>query len=400
MVQRRGKGEGNIGRRKEDGLWYGRLDLGRDSTGKRMSRTVYSRTRDGAAAKLQALLDAQGRGLSIAVDRATIAGFLEEWLAQSVAPTVRPRTFASYTQIVRVYLAPDLGHRELRRLEPAHVQTLLNGMIAAGRAPRTVRYTLAVLRRALGQAVLWGRVPRNVALLTTPPAAVWHEQTALTPEQGRALLAAARGDRLEAMYRVALALGLRLGEVLGLRWVDVDLAAGTLRVTQTVQRIGGQLVFGEPKTRRSRRTLPLPTSLNRSLADHRERQRAARERVGRAWSDSGLVFTTRLGTPLEPRNVVRSFKALLQRAGLPDIRFHDLRHSCASLLVAAGHHPRVVMETLGHSQIAVTMDTYAHVYAGALRAVAETMDTLLPGADLAGTDGSEQSPAAHDAREH
>ena len=252
-----------------------------------------------------------------------------------------------------------------------------------------MRYALAVLRRALGQAVRWGRLPRNVALLVTPPAAVWHEQAALTPEHGRTLLAAARGDRLEALYRVALTLGLRLGEVLGLRWVDVDLAAGTLRVTQTVQRIGGQLVFGEPKTRRSRRTLPLPTMLKQSLADHRERQCAARERAGGAWSGSGLVFTTRLGTPLEPRNVVRSFKALLRRAGLPDIRFHDLRHTCASLLVATGHHPRVVMETLGHSQIGITMDIYAHVYAGALRAVAETMDTLLPGVEPTGTEGSE-----------
>jgi hypothetical protein len=135
-----------------------------------------------AAAKLQALLDAQGRGLSVAVDRATIGGFLDEWLERSVAPTVRPRTFASYSQVVRVYLTPDLGHHELRRLEPAHVQALLNGMSAAGKAPRTVRYTLAVLRRALGQAVLWGQVPRNVALLATPPAASSHERVALTPE--------------------------------------------------------------------------------------------------------------------------------------------------------------------------------------------------------------------------
>jgi integrase len=196
---------------------------------------------------------------------------------------------------------------------------------------------------------------------------------------------AVRGQRHEALYRVALTLGLRLGEVLGLRWVDIDLDAGTLRVTQTVQRVGGVLVIGQPKTPRSRRTLPLTAALARSLVAHREQQEADRLRAGASWADGGLVFATRAGAPLEPCNTVRAFKALLARAGLPDIRFHDLRHACASFLVAAGHHPRVVMETLGHSQIAVTMDTYAHVYAGTLRAVADTMEELLPDA-LPGAD--------------
>lgn len=243
MPERRVKGEGNIGQRKEDGLWYGRLDLGRDGMGKRRSRTVYSRTRDGADAKLQSLLDAQGRGLPVVVDRITVGDYLAEWLEETVTPTVRPRTRESYAQVVRVYLAPGLGHHRLHRLEPAHVQALLNDLLAAGKSPRTVRYALAVLRRALGQAVLWGRLPRNVALLATPPTAVWREQTALTPEQGRALLAAARGRSHEALYRVALTLGLRLGEVLGLRREDIDLDVGTLRVAQTVQRIGGKLVL-------------------------------------------------------------------------------------------------------------------------------------------------------------
>jgi integrase len=262
-----------------------------------------------------------------------------------------------------------------------------------------VRYALAVLRRALRQATLWGRVPRNVALLVTPPAATWQERAALTPEQGRALLAAARGERLEALYRVALMLGLRRGEVLGLRWVDVDLVARTLRVAQTVQRVGGKLAIGEPKTRRSRRTLPLPEALARSLTAHRGRQRADRERAGDAWSGCGLVFTTRFGTPLEPRNVVRAFKILLAHAGLPDIRFHDLRHSCASLLVAAGHHPRVVMETLGHSQIGITMDTYAHIYSGTLRAVADTIDLLLPDTVSAAVDSSVHPTPTPDVQE-
>lgn len=212
---RRAKGEGNLGQRRGDGLWYGRLDLGRDADGTRHSRTVYSRTGDGAAAKLQVLLDMQGRGMSVGVDRITVGDDLAAWLEETVRSAVRPRTFESYSQIVRVYLTPDLGHHELRRLGPAHVQRLVNRLTAAGKSPRTVRYVLAVLRRALGRAALWGQVPRNVALLATPPAAVWHEQRALTPEQGRRLLAAARGQRHEALCRVALTLGRRLGKYWG-----------------------------------------------------------------------------------------------------------------------------------------------------------------------------------------
>ena len=204
------------------------------------------------------------------------------------------------------------------------------------------------------------------------------EDPALTPAQGQALLAAAWGHRHEVLYRVAL--------TLGLRWEDMDRDAGTLRVAQTVRRVDGKLIFGSPKTRRSRRTLPLPDALRWSLADHFARQRTERERAGDAWSECGLVFTTRPGTPLAPRKTARAFKALLAHAGLPDVRFHDLRHPCASLLVAAGHHPRVVMGTLGHSQIGIAMDTYAHVYARALRAVAEAE---APG-------GVEQPPGSQD----
>jgi integrase len=380
MARRRGKGEGSIGQRTEDGLWYARIDLGRDAAGKRRSRTVYSRTRRGAAEKLHALLHDRRQGLPVAADRQTVGAFLDHWLAASVAPSVRPRTHESYTQLVRAYITPAIGHRPLGKLEHADVQELVTGLLASGKSARTARYTLAVLRRALGRAVLWGRVPRNVALLVTPPPLTRRERVVLTPEQGRALLAAARGHPHEALYRVALSLGLRIGEVLGLRWEDVDLDAGTLRVVQAVQRVGGKLVISPPKTQRSRRVLPLPGALAHALADRRDRQWADRKRAGERWREWGLVFTTRAGTPLEPRNTVRTFKALLKQAGLPDIRFHDLRHSCVSLLVAAGHHPRVVMETLGHSQIGITMEVYSHVYTGAQDAVAATMDALFPDA--------------------
>lgn len=254
------------------------------------------------------------------------------------------------------------------------------GKDGKGLSPRTVQYVRAVLRKALNQALKWGRVPRNVALLVDPPTATKPQIKPLTPEQGRKLLDAARGHRLEALYRVALSLGLRQGEALGLRWEDVDLDAGTLRVAMALQRRKGVKELVMPKTEQSRRTLPLPAVLVAALRAHRTRQLEERLAVGPMWREHGMVFPSTVGTPLEPRNVTRHFKALLERAGLPNVRFHDLRHSCATLLVAQGVHPRLVMEVLGHSQIHLTMNTYAHVLPEAQREALALMDGLFPGA--------------------
>jgi integrase len=189
-----------------------------------------------------------------------------------------------------------------------------------------------------------------------------------------------KGNRLEALYSVALALGLRRGEALGLRWEDVDLEAGTLRVQVALQRRKDSKTLVEPKTEQSRRTLPLPSVLVVALKAHRTRQLEERLAAGPKWRDHGLVFPSTVGTPMEPRNLTRQFKAVLQRAGLPDIRFHDLRHTAASLLVAQGVHPRVVMEILGHSQISLTMNTYTHVLPEAQREATALMDVLFPAA--------------------
>lgn len=206
----------------------------------------------------------------------------------------------------------------------------------------------------------------------------------LNPEQGRALPNAVQGHRLEGPYRVALPLGLRLGEALGLRWEDVDPDAGTLRVAVALQRRKGSKELVEPKTHQSRRPLPLPSVLLAALKVHRMRQLEERFAAGPAWKDHGLVVPSTVGTAIEPRNLTRHFKSVLQAAGLPDIRFHDLRHTVASLLVAQGVHPRVVMEILGHSQISLTMNIYAHVLPEAQRAAVATMDALF--VEAAGAD--------------
>ncbi|NJN17253.1 MAG: site-specific integrase [Oscillochloris sp.] len=222
----------------------------------------------------------------------------------------------------------------------------------------------------------------------------------LTLEQAHVLLNAVKGHRLEALYRVALSLGLRRGEVLGVRWVDVDFTQRTLRVATALQRQDGKLVLSEPKTRSSARTLPLPEVLVQTLQVHQQAQERQRAELGDAWNEHGMVFPTEVGTPLEPRNLIRHFKGVLKRAGLPEsTRFHDLRHSCATFLIAQGVHPRVVMEILGHSQISVTMNTYGHVVPAAQRQAVEGIAGLFaaPHMEQPGTDAME---AAREIEEH
>jgi integrase len=281
--------------------------------------------------------------------------------------------------VLRLHVVPDLGPLRLDKLSPQHVQALLARKAAAGLSTQSVRHVRTVLRIALNQALKWGLVARNAAALAVAPKLVRKQFRSLTPEQARQL-DAAKGDRFEAIFTVALSLGLRLGEIIGLRWQDVDLNAGTLTVNQTIYRVRGKgVIAAAPKTERSRRTLHLPESVVSALRSHRARQLQERLAAGRDWKDTGLVFASRVGTPVDQRNLFRAFKALLAKAGLPDVRFHDLRHSAASLLLAQGVPMRAVMELLGHSSISTTADIYSHVMPAMMREVADKMDAILGG---------------------
>jgi integrase len=238
-----------------------------------------------------------------------------------------------------------------------------------------------VLRRALNHALARGQVQRNVATLIEPPRRAQPEVRPLTPEQAAAFLSAARGDRLEARFGVALAHGLRQGELLGLRWDDLDLAAETRRVERQLQRIDGAFRLVGLKTRQSRRTIAIPATLVAQLCEHRVRQEAERAAAGAQWVESGLVFPSTIGTPLDPRNLTRRYKALLARTGLPDLRFHDLRHTCASLLLARGVPARAVMATQGRSHLSLTLNVYAHLFPGDQRQAADAMEGLLTAAE-------------------
>ena len=292
---------------------------------------------------------------------------------------MRRWTYLGYEVHVRLHLKPTLGDIRLEQLTPLHVQALLNRKLQDGLSPKSVRYIRGTLRNALNQAVRWGLVSRNAAALVDPPRVERYEIKPFTPDEARSFLSAIRGDRLEALYSVALTMGLRQGEALGLRWREIDLELGYLRVSKQLQRIDGKLQLVDPKTVGSRRTLVLPSSIVAKLRDHRIRQLDERLRAGANWRETDLVFSAMDGGALEGSTVTRSFHARLGAAGIAQRRFHDLRHSCATLLLVQGVSPRVVMDVLGHSEIGMTMNTYSHVIPELRRDAADRMDDLIRG---------------------
>lgn len=373
--KRRGRNEGSIYKRK-DGRWAASLDVGWQD-GKRKRKHFLGHTRAEVHKKLVRAQRDLGQGIAPCNDRLSVGAYLETWLKQCARPTVRPLTYESYACLVRVHLIPDLGRVQLSKLSPERLQSFLNHKVETGASARRVQMMHAVLRTALNQALRWGLVARNVATLVDPPRYVREPVRPLSPEEARRFMEAARGDSYEAVYALALGLGLRIGEVLGLRWGDIDLATGQLTVRHALQRSKSRgLELVEPKSRTSVRSLVLPAFVVRSLHQQQVRQKQQARWGGLKWQDRDLVFTTSVGTPIDADKVRRRFKVLLEQAGLRDMRLHDLRHSCASFLLAQGLQPRTIMELLGHSQISLTMNTYAHVMPSLMQDAAQRMDAL------------------------
>jgi integrase len=376
-MTRRGPGEGSIYERW-DGRWAGSVHIGYED-GRRVRKHVMGHTRAEVKDKMAALLRASDEKRPIPSQREKVGPFLRRWLDEVAQPTLRASTYESYDDILRLHLIKGLGHIALAKLTPAEVQAFLNRKLASGLSPRRVQYMHAVLRRALGTAERWGLVSRNVAKLVDPPRVPRHEISPLTPEQAKRLIEAAEKDRLKALYVTALGTGLRQGELLGLRWEDVDLKLRRLRVRHTLANVGGSLTLLEPKTDRSRRSVMLPDTVVAELRAHRTRQKEERLLAGSRWADSGHVFTTTIGTPLHAATVTRAFQAALTRANLPDSRFHDLRHAAATFLLAQGMTLEDVKQLLGHSSITLTSNTYGHVLEQRQRQVARAMDAVLGG---------------------
>jgi integrase len=375
-----------------------------NAAGKRIpERKVFTAaTRHEVAEDLTAALRDRDRGVNIKPGKQTVGEFLAAWLENTVRPSVRPKTYRSYEQMVRNHLSKTvapaewkgrnldavLGLKEvpLSKLTLQRVQQYFNEKLRAGNSPALVRYLRVVLRTALNEAVKADLVGRNVAVLATPPKVEKHEISPFTPEQAGRFLKAAVGHRLEALFTSALAVGLRSGECSALRWCDVNFDAAEIYVRHTLQRVRaegdetGRLVLLPPKSEKSRRTIHLPASCAAALRAHRDRQAHEKRLAGSSWRDTGHVFTSTIGTPIDDRKVLKEFNALVAAAQLPKQRFHDLRHACISLLGAQGVPLKVIAEIVGHSDVRLTQNVYQHVYRDAKVDAASKMDALLTAA--------------------
>ncbi|MFE7707142.1 tyrosine recombinase XerC [Streptomyces sp. NPDC057486] len=405
--KRNANNEGTIYQRK-DGRWEGSAYvLTTDGTYKR--RSVYGKTWDDAHEKLTRLKADSLNGLPVATSKMTVSEYLGYWLLNVARGKVRRTTYVNYESLVRNYVTPEFGRKKLVRLTARDIRAFLmktaatcqccaqgkdkkrpehkRRCCALGKcctklpSDRTVRFLLVILRAALQHAVREDELPRNVARNVELSMGTKREIEPLTVREGRLLLAAARENRLWAAYELAVRIGLRRGELLGLRWSDVDLHEGVLTVRQALQRVGGELLIVAPKTQRSARRVALPAECVTALRAQRAQQIADRKAAGDTWKDTGhgLVFTTRNGTPIEPRNLNRSFEALCVRASVRKVRFHDLRHTCASLLHEQGADARMIMEVLGHSSIRVTMDIYTFVRLDSQRSAFDRVGDALRG---------------------
>jgi integrase len=286
---------------------------------------------------------------------------LTEWVDQIVAARVRPNTLAAYRYHIDRYLRPDLGGKRLAQLTARELRLYFETLRRRGVGARTVKYVHTSLRAALEDAVREEVLDKNVARLVRVPAPPRTERVPLTVEEVRVLLKASRDDRFHAMLVVFALLGMRRSEVLGLRWEDVDLEEGFLQVKRGVQRIDGKLMVLPTKTARSRRTIPLPDFVMSVLRRHRETQEVERVQLAQRWMTSGYVFTTPIGTPIDPRNCTRVVQEACTMAGLRAVRLHDFRHGCVSVLLGLGVPPRTAMDIAGHSTIEMTLNVYGHV---------------------------------------
>jgi integrase len=403
-MAKRGQNEGTIFLRK-DGRWVTQIDLGWIN-GKRVRKSYYGETRKAVQEQLTNALSDIQKGLPVVSEKQSVSEYLGWWLDNVAKSTVRPSTWISYEELVRLHLGPALMKVPLSKLTPQHVRGFLNEKLAAGLSTRRVQYLHAVLRAALNTALKDQIVNRNAAAVVKPPRVVGKEVQPLTLAESRRFLHSIQGNRLEALFTVAVSLGLRQGEALGLRWCDVDFDGGTLRIRYALQRLKAgnsptnsvqapelkskryEFHLVEPKTKHSRRTIGIPKVTLSALANHKARQVQERLLAATTWRVpvlvcegkripvDDLVFVTKVGTPFDAPTVTHRFQSLLKRAGIGHHRFHDLRHTAATLLAVQGVHPRAIQAALGWENLSM-LNRYAHFVEEQRQAVASAMDSIL-----------------------
>ena len=369
MAKNRGHNEGTIYQRP-DGRWCAQVSL----SGHRL--THYAKTQRECREWLKTTLAQVSDGLTIESARTTLGGYLEKWMEASRS-RFRPRTTYLYDGVIRQHIVPYIGDIKLKDLRPDHIQSLYTARMKDGVGVRTIHLMHAILHRALDQAMRWGLITRNPTDAVDKPSLKTGEMKVLEPGQVATLLEAARPGHQEALYYLAVTTGLREGELLGLRWSDLDWETGRLQVQRQLQYVPGQgKVFSEPKSSAGRRSIMLGATALEKLREHREHQHMQRLFAGDRWQENDLMFTCFHGGPIDPCNLLQSFKRLLKRAGLPEIRFHDLRHTAATLMLKEGVHPKIVQERLGHSNISLTLNTYSHIIPGMQEDAAKKLDAM------------------------
>ncbi len=368
--------------RQGKGSWGVRVSAGFDPvTGKRrrIFLTVRGTKRD-AERELARLVYEVETGTDLDPVRLLTADYFKRWL-DHMKTRVRPATWDAYESRVRVHVIPRMGAVALGKVRPAQIQALLDDMIRSGQSPRSVLHCYRVLRGAFRQARRWLLIPNDPTEAIPAPRASRPRLHIPDPTELKKLLRACAGIPQGIPIIIDVATGLRRGELLGLRWKDVDFAARKIRITSTLQRVrqadgGSALVLVEPKTALARREVALPLFALETLKRHRRQQAERRLQWGEAWHDRDFVFDRGDGRPLDPSDFTRAFKRVAAKVGLSNTRLHDIRHGFATALLAQGVHPKIVSEALGHSSVSFTLDTYSHVVPGLQEAVAQAIQSL------------------------
>jgi integrase len=383
---RRGRSEGSVFFRESDKQWVGSISLGYDGTGKRKRRTVYGATKQEAQEKLRHLQGEADTGTLADAEKLTVGAYLQRWLDNTAKNTVRATTLERYEVLVRLHLKPILGGVRLGKLRAIHIEQCYAQMERDGSGAWTRKMAGTLLSNALRHAVRLKLIAFNPAADVIKARPEEKEMLFLTEAQTRVFLAAACGRRLNALFVLAVASGLRQGELLGLQWPDVSFDNGTVTVARTLGTVGNQFILKEPKSKRSRRTINLPSFALAALQEHR------RAMLGEG-NIAAHVFCTKTGQPISKSNLTRQvFRPILKSANdnavkvakklnaepalLPDIRFHDLRHTHATTLLARGHSIKAVSHRLGHASIDITLKTYAHVLPEDDKTLADGLDRM------------------------
>jgi len=356
-MPKRANGEGTICQRP-DGTWMASVSLGRKPDGKINRKCFYGKTRKEVQEKMVACQHDKQRGIVTLGGRQTVAEFMNSWLEDVARVRVRETTYRSYEQITRNHIVPMVGKVALNKLQPQQVQQFLKRIHDRGLSADPIR---RVLRAALNQAVEWNLIAKNPATVKGVPKREKKEPTYLTTDQAKKFLRACEDHRLGPLFIILTSLGIRISEALALEWSDIRWAESRIRVSKQLQYKDRKPVLVPPKSRNSNRLLPLSEHMLSALRRAESDKRTAREIAGDRWQENDFVFVSRVGTPHDAKNVRDDFKELLRKMELPDIRLHDLRHTCATMLLASGTSARVICDILGHSNVSFTLATYAHV---------------------------------------